>query len=105
VSVLVAAVVPEIVTGEVIAHVGAVGLLSELVTVHVRLTAPVNPATGVTVIVDVFPDVAPVARVSVPGLAPSVRPGTGAVVVTTIVNVVVALILPVAASVPVTVAL
>ena len=105
VMVLVAAVVPEIVTGDVAAQVGAlVGLLIEVVTAHVSVTAPVNPPTGLTVIVDVLPLGAPPARLSCDGAAPSVTPGTGGVVVTVIVSGVLAVIWLVAASLPVTVA-
>jgi hypothetical protein len=45
---------------------GAVGLLNAVVTAQLNATAPVNPPEGVTVIVDVFPVVAPAATVIPP---------------------------------------
>jgi hypothetical protein len=105
VSVLLAAVVPLIETGVVTVHVGvSVGLAGEAVIAQVKVTDPVNPPTGLTLIADVFPDVAPAAKVSVPGFAPSDSPGTGGVVVTVMVTTTLAVIVPVAASLAVTVA-
>jgi hypothetical protein len=68
VTVTVDAAVPLIVTEEVLSeHVGgAVGLLKAVVTAQLRVTVPVNPPAGVTVIVDVFPLVAPGATVIPP---------------------------------------
>jgi hypothetical protein len=105
VSVLLAAVVPLIDTGVVTVHVGvSVEPPGELVIAQVRFTAPVNPPTGLTLIAEVFPDVAPAAKVSVPGFAPSDNPATGGVVVTVIETTTLDVIVPVAASLAVTVA-
>jgi hypothetical protein len=59
VSVPVAAVVPAIVTELVTLHAGAEIPPGGLVNTQVRFTVPVNPPAGVTVMVDVFPLVAP----------------------------------------------
>jgi acyl dehydratase len=97
VSVLLAAVVPLIDTGVVTVHVGvSVEPPGELVIAQVRFTAPVNPPTGLTLIAEVFPDVAPAAKVSVPGFAPSDNPATGGVVVTVIETTTLDVIVPVA---------
>jgi len=65
VSVAVPAVVPVIATGELTEQVGGsvsfVGVIAQL-----KVTLPVNPPPGVTVIVDVFPVVAPGAIVIAP---------------------------------------
>jgi hypothetical protein len=66
------------------------------------LTFPVNPYDGVTVIVAVSPVVAPATKLSAPLLVSAIAGGGGAVTVT--VTVVLAVIRPVAASLPVTVA-
>jgi hypothetical protein len=66
VRVPVAAVVPAIVTEDVTPQVGAVMPPGGFVSAQVRLTVPVNPFDGVTVIVEVFPDVAPAVTVTPP---------------------------------------
>jgi hypothetical protein len=69
---------PVIVTGDVAPklNVGAsTAPEGELVRAAVRVTAPVNPPDGATVIVEAFPVVAPGA--SVTAVPATVRPGTG----------------------------
>jgi len=80
---------------------GSLGLGMLVVTAQVRLTAPAKPPEGVTVIVDVFPDAAPGLTV-IPPLLVSAKLGVGGVVTATFTTVL-AVIFPVAASVPVTV--
>jgi hypothetical protein len=62
------AVVPliEIEVGLRLHVVGFVGLERLVVTVHVKVTEPVNEFAGVTVIVEVFPEVAPALMVISP---------------------------------------
>lgn len=98
VSVVVCAAVPVIVTDAGMLHVaGSLAAVGEME--QARLTAPVNPFEGVSVIVDVLPVVAPGAMVTaVPEIA---RPGAGAAR-TLMVSVVVAFTVP---EIPVMVAL
>ncbi len=98
VSVAVPAVVPEIVTGLVIEHVGASETLE--LTAHVNDTAPLNPPPGVTVMVEVLPVVAPAATV-IPPLSLSTTVGFGELTVTG--TAVVAFAMPVPVLVTVTV--
>jgi hypothetical protein len=101
VSVVDCAPVPVISTVGPTLHVA--GLLAATgVTAQVTLTFPVNPYDGVTVIVAVSPVVAPATKLSAPLLVSAIAGGGGAVTVT--VTVVLAVIRPVAASLPVTVA-
>ena len=74
VSVLVAAVVPEMVTGEVTKQVGSTFPAGGFVSAQVRFTPPVNPFDGVAVIVEVLPVVAPGLTV-IPPLLVSAKPG------------------------------
>jgi hypothetical protein len=103
VRVPVTAPVPVTSTVELTPHVAwLVGDVGVVVTAQVKLTLPVNPFDGVTVIVAVFPVVAPAANASAPLLLSAIAGGGGAVTVT--LTGVLDVILPVAASVPVTVA-
>ena len=92
VSVVVAAVVPLTVAagaeqaGESLALAGAV------VTAQVKLTAPVKPLAGVTVMVLVFPVVAPAASDRLVG--PGVSENPGGVALTVMLTVAVAVIAP-----------
>ena len=67
VSVAVTAEVLLMVTGEDTLHVGGVPVVG--VTAQVRATDPVKPPTGVTVIVEVLPVVAPASTAMLPLLA------------------------------------
>jgi hypothetical protein len=79
----VTALVPVTSTVEVTPHVaGLVGLVGVVVTVQVRLTLPVNPLDGVTVMVAVSPVAAPATNVSGP-LFVSVIAGVGGAVTVT----------------------
>jgi hypothetical protein len=101
VSVVICAPVPVISTVGPTLHVA--GLLAATgVTAQVKLTLPVNPFDGVTVMVAASPVVAPAANASAPLLLSAIAGGGGAVTVT--LTGVLDVILPVAASVPVTVA-
>jgi hypothetical protein len=83
VRVAVPAVVPVIETGLVVPklRVGALtALAGELVIAAVRATLPVNPPLGVTVMVEVFPVVAPATTVT--AVSESFRPGVEVDVVT-----------------------
>ena len=84
-----------------ILHVGRSCALETLVvTAQLRLTVPANPPDGVTVTVAVSPEVAPGAMVILPLL---VSPKLGLLAAVTVtLTVVLAEILPVAASVPAT---
>ena len=80
---------------------GSFGLVMLVVTEQARLTDPVKPPDGVTVMVAVFPEAAPGLTVRLP-LFDSPKLGlAGAVTVT--FTIVLAVMFPVAASVPVTV--
>jgi hypothetical protein len=81
---------------------GSLGLTMLVVTAQERLTAAANPPEGVTVMVEVFPVVAPGERVRSPLFARA-NAGLGAGAVTLTFTAVLAVIVPVAASVPVTV--
>jgi hypothetical protein len=99
VSVAVPAVVPLIAIGEVTEHVGvSVPLVGE--TAQLKATLPVNPPPGVTVIVDVFPLVAPGEAIVIAPLFVSVTVSVADTAVTITPTVVVAVRLP---DVPVTV--
>ena len=103
VRVPVTAPVPVTSTVELTPHVaGLVGDVGVVVTAQVKLTLPVNPFDGVTVMVAASPVVAPAANASAPLLLSAIAGGGGAVTVT--LTGVLDVILPVAASVPVTVA-
>ena len=92
----VAVVVPVMFTDEGMLQVGkSVGLLRLVVTEQDRLTIPVNPPAGVTVIVEEFPVVMPGLSERFPLLL-RLNPRTA------IVTAVEAVIFPVATSVPVT---
>ena len=83
VSVAVNAVVPVMLTEGVTLQVaGLVAPAGAVVTAQVRLTAPVKPFAGVTVIVDVLPVVAPAAIVTLPLFERAKVGGTKAVTVT-----------------------
>jgi hypothetical protein len=81
---------------------GLVGLAGAVVTEQVRFTTPVNAFDGVTVIVAVSPEVAPATKLSEPLLLSVIAGVGGAVTVTP--TPVLDVILPVATSAPVTVA-
>ena len=103
VRVPVTAPVPVTSTVELTPHVaGLVCDVGVVVTAQVKLTLPVNPFDGVTVMVAASPVVAPAANASAPLLLSAIAGGGGAVTVT--LTGVLDVILPVAASVPVTVA-
>jgi hypothetical protein len=103
VSVAVAAEAPVMLTLDGTLQVGgSLGLVIVVVTAQVRLTAAANPPAGVTVIVEVSPLVAPGAMLRLP-LLESANAGFPAGAVTVTFTVVLAVIVPVAASVPVTV--
>jgi len=103
VSVPVTAPVPVTFTGDPTLHVaGELAPLGAVVTAQLRLTLPVKPYDGVTVIVAVSPVVAPAANVNAPLLVSAIAGGGGAVTVA--ITAVLDVIFPVAASVPVTVA-
>ena len=96
------AVAPVTLTLEGIAQVGgSVAVAMLVVTTQLRLTVPVNPPEGVTVMVDVLPDAAPGATVMLP-LSVRAMAGFAAGAVTVTVMLVLAVMVPVAASVPVT---
>ncbi len=83
VSVAVTAVVPVMLTGEVVPklRVGAEAAPLGLdVTAAVSVTLPVKPAAGVTVTVDVFPVVAPAAMVTAAPVMEYVGGGGGVAV-------------------------
>lgn len=101
VKVAVAAPAPLIVTEDGIVQVGgSTGLEMLVLTAQVRFTWPVKPPEGVTLIVVVLPVVAPGATVMFPLLL-SAKPGR--IIVTVTFTEVLAVIVPVAASAPVTV--
>lgn len=77
VSVAVCAVAPLISTEEGVT-VQVAGLVAPLgpLGMQLRLTVPVRPLTGVTVMMEVLPVVAPAVTVMLPPLV-SVKPGTG----------------------------
>ena len=103
VSVAVAALVPETVTEAGTLQVGAlVGLTMLVVTAQERLTWPVKPPEGEALMVEVLPVVAPGAMV-IPPLLLRLNPASAEVPVTVTLTLVVAVILPVVASTPVTV--
>ena len=95
--VAVAGVVPEMVTDVGIEQVGASDApAGELVSEQERLTPPVNPFSGVAVIVTVFPEVAPGLTLMMPLLLE--RDSPSGALASANVKVVEAVILPVAAS-------
>ena len=66
VSAAVTAALPVTLTEDGMLHVaGLVGLVSVVVTAQLKFTVPVKPPAGVTLIVEVFPVVAPAARANV----------------------------------------
>jgi Zn-dependent protease len=97
----VTALVPVTSTVEVTPHVaGLVGLAGVVVTAQVRLTLPVNPLDGVTVMVAVSPVVVPATKVRFPLLASVIAGVGGAVIVTpTPVLAVIAPLVPVTVAV------
>lgn len=100
VSVAVCAVVPEMVTGEGMLQVGRLAAPDGLaVTAQLKVTAPVKPFDGVTVMVEVLLELMPASRLMA-ALFESAKVGT----VTVIPIVAVDEILPVASSLAVTVA-
>jgi hypothetical protein len=102
VSVAVAADAPVMLTLDGTLHVGgSLGLAMLVATAHVRLTAAVNPPDGVTEMMDVFPDVAPGETVRLPLFVRAKLGLAGAVIVR--FTTVLAVMVPVATSVPVTV--
>src|SRR5580700_9162679 len=104
VRVAVAAAVPAIVTFAGTPQVGgSVGFASAVVTAQERFTCPVNPPDGVTVRLAVFPVDAPGVTVIAPLLL-RLNPADATTPVTVTFTMVVAVILPVVASTPVTVA-
>ena len=103
VSVAIAAAAPLMFTLDGILHVGgSLGFVMLVVTAQVRFTVDAKPPEGVTVTVAVFPEVAPGEIVRLPLLV-SAKAGFPAGAVTVTLTTVFALIVPVAASVPVTV--
>lgn len=101
VSVAVAADEPVTLTLDGMLQVGgSLGLAMLVVTAHVKATAAANPPEGVTVMVAVFPDTTPGAMVRLPLFVSAKLGLAGAVTVT--LTLVLAIIFPVAASVPVT---
>ena len=64
-----------------------------VVTAQLRLTMPVNPPLGVTLMVDVLPEVAPAAMEMLP-LLPSVKLGGGTKAVTVMPTTVVCVMAP-----------
>ena len=103
VSVAVAADAPVIFTLDGMLQVGgSSGAAILVVTAQERLTAAANPPEGVRVMVEVFPAVAPGEIVRLP-LLESAKAGLAAGAITVTFTVVLAVIVPVAASVPVTV--
>jgi hypothetical protein len=88
VKVEVAAVVPDTVAGDRIEHVTALTIVpAGLATAQVSVTGPVNPFDGVTLIVEVFPAVAPCTIEMLPLLLRE-NDGTGAAVTVTLTAVV-----------------
>ena len=101
----VTAPVPETVTDE-LESAQAIGSLSpagEEVTLQVRATGPLKPPDGVIEMTAEFPVVAPGATVMEPLLLRAMAGVTGVMLVTVTVEVVVLMIVPLTASVPVTV--
>lgn len=100
VSVEVTAAAPVMLAEDGIEQVaGLVALAGLVVTAQLRVTAPVNPLEGVTLIVEVFPVVAPAATLIAPLLLSEKLAAGFTVTLTGVLDVIV----PVAASVPVTV--
>jgi hypothetical protein len=102
VTVEVCAPVPVMVTAGPTVQLGGLTGVTVEVTTQLRLTMPVNPYDGVTVTVAVSPVVDPAMKLRAPLLVSAIAGGGGAVTVT--VTGVLEVMLPVAASLPVTVA-